>query len=110
MKPSYEHHRYDMKDLLRLAISERAERLSLYVGQPPVVQVRGEERSIEGPAVTLKNALSLLRQMADTRRMREIQKQGIVGFVYTVPRKAKFRIQARLVREEMQIEVHRVVA
>ena len=52
----------------------------------------------------------MLRQMADTRRMREIHEQGIVGFVYTGPRKARFRVQARLLRDEMQIELHRVVA
>jgi twitching motility protein PilT len=101
---------YEITDLLRLAVSEGADRLSLYVGQPPVIHVRGEEHAVEGPAITFENVMSLLRQLADTRQMREIHNRGVVGFVYTVPRKAKFRVQARLVREELQIELHRVAA
>lgn len=109
MKPAYKFYRYEMTDLIILAIRERADRLSLYVGQSPVIEVRGEEHSIEGAALTLENAMSLFRQVADTRQMRELHELGIVGFVYIVPHKAKFRVQARLVRDEMQVELHRVL-
>jgi Tfp pilus assembly ATPase PilU len=101
---------YDIGDLLKLVISERADKLSLYAGQAPVIHVGGQEHAIEGPALTFANAMLLLRQLADTRQMREIHDRGIIGFVHTVPRTAKFRVQARLVRDEIQIELHRIAA
>jgi len=101
---------YDMTDLLTLAVSERAERLSLHAGQPPVVHVHGEANTVEGPVITPDNADSLLRSLAGTRYMREFRERGAVAFVHTFQDSAQFRVQARLEHDEIQIDLQRVAA
>ena len=49
---------YDMKDLLTLIESERADGLSLYPGNL-VVHLDGERHPVEGPPITPENAGSL---------------------------------------------------
>ena len=102
--------RYDMTDLLTLAISERADGLSLHAGQPPVVHVHGEAHAIEGPAITSKNADSLLRSLAGTRYMREFRERGAAVFIHTFQDSAQFRVQAKLEHDEIQIDLQRVAA
>ena len=97
-----------MKDLLWLAVSERAEKLILQTGQPPVLGVRGESHSIEGPAITLDNVESLLQNLAGTRYMREFYQRGLVTFIHTCFDSAQFRVEAKLVGDEIQIDLDRV--
>ena len=101
---------YDMTDLLTLAISEHAERLSLHTGQPPVIHVRGEANTVEGPAVTPDNADELLRSLAGTRYMREFRERGSVAFVHTFQDSAQFQVRARLEHDEIRIDLQRVAA
>ena len=97
-----------MKDLLWLAVSERAEKLILHAGQPPVIRVRGESHTIEGPAITLDNADSLLRNLAGTRYMREFYERGLVTFIHTSFDSVQFRVEAKLAGDEIQIDLDRV--
>jgi Tfp pilus assembly pilus retraction ATPase PilT len=101
---------YDLTDLLKLVASECADKLRLFVGQSPVIEIRGESHAIEGPPITLDNADSMFRSVADSRQRREIHERGMVDLIHTVRGNGQFRVQARLVREEMQIEFHRVPA
>jgi Tfp pilus assembly pilus retraction ATPase PilT len=101
---------YNMRDLLQLAVSERAEKLILHAGQRPVVWVRGEAGTIEGPAITPANADSLLRSLAGTRYMREFYERGLVAFICTPADSAQFQVQAKLMGDEIQIDLERVVA
>ena len=101
---------YDITDLLTLAVSERAERLSLHAGQPPVVHVRGEANTVEGPVITPDNADELLRSLAGTRYMREFRERGSVAFVHTFQDSAQFRVEARLQHDDIQIDLQRVAA
>ena len=98
----------DLTDLLILAVSDGAERLSLHTGQPPVVHVRGEANIIEGPAISPDNADSLLRSLAGTRYMREFRERGSVVFIHTFQNSAQFRVHARLERDEIQIDLQRM--
>jgi Tfp pilus assembly pilus retraction ATPase PilT len=99
---------YNIKDLLALAVSERAEKLILHTGQSPVVWVRGEACPIEGPAITPEHADSLLRSLAGTRYMREFYERGLVAFICTPADSAQFRVQAKLVGDEIQIDLEKV--
>jgi Tfp pilus assembly ATPase PilU len=101
---------YDMTDLLTLAVSECAEGLSLHVGQPPVVHVRGEAHTIEGPALTPENADALLRSLAGTRYMREFRERGTAVFIHSFKDAAQFKGRARLEHEEVQIDLQRLAA
>jgi Tfp pilus assembly ATPase PilU len=105
---------YDMKDLLWLVVTERAEKLTLHSGQPPIIRVRGESHTLEGPALTLENADSLLRNLASTRYMREFYGRRLVAFNRKVafshisPDSAEFRVEAKLVGDDIQIDLDRV--
>jgi Tfp pilus assembly ATPase PilU len=101
---------YDMTDLLTLAVSERADGLSLHTGQPPIVHVRGEAHAIEGPVITSENADSLLQSLAGTRYMREFRVRGAAAFIHTFQDSAQFRVQARLEHDEIQIDLQRAAA
>ncbi|MEI8288303.1 MAG: hypothetical protein WCH99_02430 [Verrucomicrobiota bacterium] len=97
---------YDMNDLLTLVVTERAEGLSITPGQAPAVHVRGEAHHIEGPAVSPVQACSLLRSLADTRQMRELQAHGGVEFLFTFRKSARFRVAARMEHDEIQFQIH----
>jgi len=99
---------YDMTDLLTLAVSENADGLSLRSGRPPVIQVRGEAHSVEGPAIMPENAYLLLRDLAGSRNMREFRERGAAAFMHNFKDWAQFQVQATLEHNEIQIDVQRV--
>ena len=101
---------YDMTDLLTLAVSERAEGLSLQAGHPPIIHAHGEPHTIEGPALTPENAEALLRSLADTRRMREFHERGAAAFIHSFSNLAQFNVQARLEHDEVHIDLQRLAA
>ena len=100
---------YDMKDLLTLMESEHAEGLSLHPGQPPVFHLKGEPHTVEGPPVTPENADSLLRTLANTRRVREFRRGGSIEFVHTF-RSSQFRVQARTEQGGVYLDLRRLKA
>jgi Tfp pilus assembly ATPase PilU len=100
---------YDMKDLLTLVESEHAEGLSLHPGQPPVVHLKGEPHTVEGPPITPENADSLFRTLADTRRVREFRSGGSIEFVHTF-RSSRFRVQARAEHDAVYLDLRRLKA
>ncbi len=99
---------YDMTDLLTLAVSERAEGLSLRAGQPPIIHVRGEAHTIEGPAITAENADALLRSLAGHRYMREFRESGIAAFIHGFTDSAQFRVLASMERDGAHIDLQRL--
>src|SRR5213075_254386 len=98
---------YEMTDLLTLVLSERAEGLSLRAGEPPVVHLRADPHTIEGPAITPENAESLLRSLADTRQVRQLRAAGALEFVYTF-RDISFRVQVRAEDEDVSLDLQRL--
>ena len=65
-------------------------------------------------AGTLENADSLLRNLASTRYMREFYGRRLVAFnrkvafSHTSPDSAEFRVEAKLVGDDIQIDLDRV--
>jgi Tfp pilus assembly ATPase PilU len=101
---------YDMVDLLTLVTLERAEGLSLHVGQQPVVHLWGEPHPIDGPSITPENAESLLRSLATTRQVREFREHGTAEFIYIFQNSTRFRVQARVQDDLVQLELQRWTA
>jgi NDP-sugar pyrophosphorylase family protein len=87
---------YSITDLLELAVSEKAERLTLKMGESPVLQVRGETHQIEGPPVTAENADSLFRSLADSRRTKELREKHEIQFFHDFRGSSRFIVHAKL--------------
>ena len=94
-----------MQDLLKLISAERAERLLLQVGKPPALYLRGEAHLVEGPHVTRENAAALFQSLASPEQVRELDVCGDSRFIYSSPQGTKFRITAKVEREDISLEI-----
>ena len=99
-----------MDDLLDLVSTEHAEELRLHVGTSPVMVLRGEHHTIEGPLITAENAELLLRSIADTRQTREMRGRGETEFVYTFRGSSRFLVRAKMEDEHVAIDLQRQMA
>ena len=99
-----------MTDLLTLITVDRAEGLSLRVGQQPVVHLGGEPHPIDGPAITPENAETLLRSLATARQVRKFREHGAVEFIYAFQYSTRFGVQARMQHDQIQLELQRLAA
>jgi Tfp pilus assembly ATPase PilU len=99
-----------MDDLLDLVSTERAEELRLHVGTPPVMVLRGEHHTVEGPEITAENAEQLLRSVADSRQMREFRERGAAEFVYKFRGSSRFLVRAMKEDENVGFDLQRQLA
>jgi Tfp pilus assembly pilus retraction ATPase PilT len=97
---------YSMDDLLHVVYSDGADELKLRVGHPPVLILDGEQQAIEGSAITTEIAEQLLRSITSTRQRRALRENGAVQFIYRFRGRADFVIRARLVDEDVEIDIH----
>lgn len=95
-----------MDDLLHLVHSDGAEGLKLQVGQPPIIVMDGEARTVEGPAITVDNAERLLQSITDTRQRRDLRQHGDIRFVYRFRQCADFVVHAKIRDENVFIDIH----
>ena len=98
-----------MDDFLQLVYSEGADGLRLHIGQPPVIVLRGDHHSLEGPLITPDDAAHLLQSISDTRQRRELAERGSVQFIYRFRRIMDVLVCARLEEEHLGIDIHRQV-
>ncbi len=87
---------YSMDNLLTLVDTEHAKSLKICAGIPPQVMLKDESHGLEGPPVTPELAEELLRSIANTRQMRELQENGSVTFLYKLMGSSPFLVQATL--------------
>jgi Tfp pilus assembly ATPase PilU len=86
---------YDLTDLLQLVISERAEGLTIEVGEPPKLFARGESHRIEGPPAGAEEVRSMLRIVADARQIKELHEKRETKFLFTFGGSYRFVVAAR---------------
>lgn len=99
-------HMNPIDDLLHVLHSDGADALRLYVGQPPIVVLDGEDQPLEAPAVTIEDADQILHNIANSRQRRTLRASGSVEFIYTFRERASFVVQARLEGENVEISIH----
>jgi len=87
---------YSMENLLTLIHTEQARGLKIRPGSPPVVEAGENRHALEGPPITGEAARMLLRSMANTRQMRELETRGDVTFIYTLQGVSRFLIRAKM--------------
>ncbi len=97
---------YSLDQLLSQVNAERADGLSLHVGAPPAIVLRGEHRPVSGPAITVEDALQLLQGLANSRQRRELRERGGVQFVYRFRESTDFVVRATVQDEQVQIDIH----
>jgi Tfp pilus assembly pilus retraction ATPase PilT len=104
---------YSMDDLLLLINSEGANELRLHAGAPPVIVVRGEQHTIDGPPITTENAGQLLQSVANTRQKRVLGHGGAVQFILRRSCSKRnrmlndFLVCAKMEDEHVGIDIHR---
>ena len=96
---------YSRDDLLQLLKSEKADELRLRAGKPRIIVLEGEQRVLEGPAITIEEAWDLLQSIANSRPRRELRQRGILKFIYRFRRITDFVISARLEDESVEMDV-----
>lgn len=101
---------YDIADLLSLVATERAERLCLRIGQPPVIRLGGEPHPIDGPAISPEGIDKLVRGLATTRQVRELRTQGKTEFIYDLKGVTQYIVMARMQNDLLHLELERLNA
>ena len=94
-----------MDELLALIRTQRADELKVHVGTPPVMVLKGEPQSLDGPVITAEDADHLLRSIADTRQMREMWERGEMEFLYNFRNLSFFLVRARVENEFVAFDV-----
>ena len=91
-----------MDDLLALADAEKADKLKLHFGKPPVMvwydkypKLPGGKASlIEGPAITSEDSEHFLFSLANSRQRREIRERGGATFFFLFRGSILFLVRA----------------
>ena|SRR4051812_39347139 len=87
---------YSMEHLFTLITAEKARELRLRADNPPIMVLEEEQHPLQGPPISGEDVLQLLRSVANSRQMRELRESGAVRFVYTLPNRSPFVVQARM--------------
>lgn len=97
-----------MTDMLTLAVSERVDRLTIRVGEPPILQIGDESHKVEGPVITRDEAFSLLRSLADTRQLNNLRRNGEAKFIHVFNEATSFVVLAKLVNDTTSLDLERI--
>jgi len=96
---------YSMAHLLELVQSEQAESLPLRVGLPPIFIRNGIEQRVESHPLAAGEAEELLRDLANTRQMRELWECGRVQFLHLFRRSIPFLVHAWVEDEKVSFDI-----
>jgi len=107
--PSDDRHA-DVVGALARMVELGASDLCLKVGNRPLVRIDGELRCLDGDAHELApdDTLQMLHEVLPDARLKEFEQEHEVDFAYSVPRLARFRVNAYLQRGSVSM-VFRVV-
>jgi hypothetical protein len=72
---------YSIADLLKLLKEERGECIRVEAGYAPVLLRKGKSHEIEGPVVMEEGVEEMLREVASTRKVRALRRQGTLEIV-----------------------------
>jgi Tfp pilus assembly pilus retraction ATPase PilT len=97
-----------MRDLLTFAAAEQADAVELHVGSEPVIVLRGEDHLIEGPSLTPEDAEALFREIAGTRRVRELRRRGQTEFLVRPQELGQFLVRAQLEAGYVGLDIRRL--
>lgn len=96
---------YSMDHLVTLLTAEKARELRFCAGKPPVMVLDDDQRPLQGPPISGEEVAGLLRSIANSRHMRELQKRGTVQFVFTVRDRMPVLVRARIEDENVAFDI-----
>jgi hypothetical protein len=77
---------YSVPDLLNLLLAQKGEYISLEPGLPPFYRIKEKRYEVEGPPLTEGNLEQILREVANTRQLREFREKRSLDFNYPYKR------------------------
>jgi twitching motility protein PilT len=89
---------FDFADILLEVMELEASDLHITVGSPPVVRLRGELKHLDYPEMTQQDTRELMYGILSNDQRQKLETDLQVDFSYTVPRRARFRVNAYVQR------------
>jgi Tfp pilus assembly ATPase PilU len=96
---------YQMDHLLDMLTTEKAKALRFRAGHPPIIVSDHEQHALQGPPLTGEEVMLLLRGMAASRLVRELQERSVVQFIYTSRGRSPFLVQAAIRDQNVGFDV-----
>lgn len=73
---------YSVPDLLNLLLAQKGEYIRLEPGLPPFYKIKEQRYEVEGSPLTEENLEQILRELANTRQLREFREKRSLDFNY----------------------------
>lgn len=89
---------YDLKQILKTSLEEKASDIHFTVGRPPCYRVDGVLTPVEGEILTPDILKELLLPLMDDHHRAEFEKEGQTDFAYAIPGVGRFRVNVFLQR------------
>ena len=90
--------RYEMTDILRLAIENKASDVHLAVGRPPVLRIDGEIIDIEGPNLTGQETRRLIYGVLSDLQKQKFEELKDLDFSLSIASMYRFRVNVHFQR------------
>ncbi|NLC43542.1 MAG: type IV pilus twitching motility protein PilT [Clostridiales bacterium] len=85
---------YNISELLKKAVEEKASDLHLTVGVPPVLRVHGQLNTIEADSLRPEDTQEYVKQVMDEKQINLLDEHGEWDFSFFLPGLARFRVNA----------------
>jgi twitching motility protein PilT len=85
---------FDFADVLLEVVSARASDLHLTAGSPPMVREKGRLRALDYPGMTPQQTRELVYSILSNDQRKRLENDWQIDFAYTVPGRARFRVNA----------------
>lgn len=91
----------DLVDIFVEVAERNASDLHLTVGSPPVVRVTGKLIRMDYPALTSNDTRELIYSILSQEQRKQIESEWEIDFSYSLPGKARFRVNAYFQRNSL---------
>lgn len=91
----------DMVDILTEVLEVEASDLHLTVGVPPIIRMGGKLQHMDYPRLTPSDSRDLIYSILTQKQRQELETEWEIDFSYSVPGKARFRVNAFFQRNSL---------
>ena len=96
---------YCLRDLLDLAVRERAEELLLETGKAPVIHTGGRRHPLDLPVLTNDNVADLFSSVATMEQSEELRRCGDIRFIYASDHSGRFAVKASTEGRDFSLKI-----
>jgi twitching motility protein PilT len=93
----------NLNEILKAGVAAKASDIHINVGMPPLFRVHTIVQKSEFPVITPPDALELLKQMIDDKRMAELEAKRDADFSYQIAGTCRFRVNAHYQRNTIAL-------